>query len=252
MSEAKPDCPPRSTLERFLAGALDDREEEELCAHVEECLACQGKLDELVAGSAPEPRAHVGKLELELDTSFLKRLQQTIMDPDWRPPPWTESHRHLDRSNRWDHSDPLHAPAAVPGYEILGVLGRGAMGVVYKARQLSLGRITALKMILAGEHAGLNDRTRFRAEAEAAGSLRHPHIVQVYETGESGGLPYFSMEYVEGVTLKEWLVDAPKSPRGSSPHRGSGTSRGLRPPEWHRPPRLEAVQRPARARRCPA
>jgi serine/threonine protein kinase len=90
------------------------------------------------------------------------------------------------------------------------------MGVVYLARQLSLGRLTALKMILAGEHAGLSDRTRFRAEAEAAGSLRHPNIVQVYECGETGGLLFFSMEFVEGKTLKHWLQGTPKPARAAA------------------------------------
>src|SRR5262245_8314421 len=87
---------------------------------------------------------------------------------------------------------------AVPGFEILGELGRGGMGVVYKARQRSLGRIVALKMILEGAHAGLEARVRFRREAEAAAQLQHPNIVQVYEVGEQNSCPWFSLEYVQG------------------------------------------------------
>jgi WD40 repeat protein len=89
----------------------------------------------------------------------------------------------------------------VPGYEVLGELGRGGMGVVYRARQRELRRVVALKMVLSGDCAGRAELTRFRTEAEAIARLNHPNIVQVYEVGEHDGRPFFSLEYVAGGTL---------------------------------------------------
>jgi serine/threonine-protein kinase len=104
-------------------------------------------------------------------------------------------------------------PQAVAGYEILGILGRGAMGVVYKARQRGLKRLVALKMILSGDHASESELGRFRSEAEAVAQLQHPNIVQIYEVGEDDGRPFFSLEFVDGQSLDKKAAGTPMPPR---------------------------------------
>jgi eukaryotic-like serine/threonine-protein kinase len=98
---------------------------------------------------------------------------------------------------------------AIPGYRIEGELGRGAMGVVYRARQVRLNRPCALKVILAGAHADPVAAVRFLGEAEAVAKLQHPNIVQIYHIGEADGLPFLELEYAEGGSLDRRLYGVP-------------------------------------------
>src|SRR5262249_33617107 len=104
---------------------------------------------------------------------------------------------------------------AVPGFEIVGKLGEGGMGVVYRARQVGLERLVALKMIRwrLGDAPDAGRLERFRREAEAVARLKHPHIVQVHAWGEHRGQPYFALELIEGKSLARAVGDGPWPPR---------------------------------------
>src|SRR4051794_16784509 len=122
--------------------------------------------------------------------------------------PVTESGRGADTSA------PRHAGASlpeIPGYDVEALLGRGGMGVVYKARHRRLNRLVALKMLIAGAHAGPAERARFQREAEAVANLCHANIVAVYDVGDHEGCPYFTMELLEGGSLAQALAGTPQS-----------------------------------------
>src|SRR5204862_186751 len=101
-------------------------------------------------------------------------------------------------------------------YEVLGELGRGGMGVVYKARHLTLDRIVALKVIRTGSADLPRWRERFRREARTVAALSHPHIVHLYDWGEPDGVPYFALEFCDAGSLAERLTGTPLLPRDAA------------------------------------
>src|SRR5262249_55266287 len=109
-----------------------------------------------------------------------------------------------------------HVARFFGNYEILAEIGRGGMGVVYKARQTTLDRLVALKMILPGELASEDDLKRFRTEAEATARLQHPGIVRVHDVGEVDGKLFYSMDYIDGTSLSRSLVSGPLSGRAAA------------------------------------
>jgi WD40 repeat protein len=129
----------------------------------------------------------------------------------------------------------------LPGYEVQSVLGRGGMGVVYRARHLRLERAVALKMLLAGASATVEERERFLREARAVAGLRHPNIIAVHDVSEAGGQLYLTMEYVEGGSLAQKLAGTPQPARQAAAlvatlaeavqvaHRGGIIHRDLKP-----------------------
>ncbi len=155
--------------------------------------------------------------ELLLSELECRRRQGEVPTPQEYHERFPDRHDHLERlfanvtPGGVSHTVPSPAPATIRvgelhGYELLGEIARGGMGVVYKARQVALNRIVAVKMILAGAHAGPGERARFRREAEAAARLQHRHIVQIHEIGEADGLPFLAMEYVDGPSLDNLLA----------------------------------------------
>jgi hypothetical protein len=184
------------------------------------------KLDEVVtawlkaceAGQKPDPTdwlARYPDLASELREFFAGQSSLERLAAPLRQPP-SHSDDTATFSNTTAAAPPVDAGRSFGDYQLLAEIARGGMGVVFRARQVSLERPVALKMILAGQLASADDVRRFRQEAEAAANLDHPNIVPIYEVGEHQGQHYFSMKLIEGGSLSQHL------PRlRTEPHRAA-------------------------------
>jgi WD40 repeat protein len=171
-------------------------------------------------GESPSPSEyvrrfpqHAGQFKLQVE---LHRAMQEHACCQW-PATWGEG-QPLQSANRRTDSEAAAAHEFkeypdIPGYEVLGVLGWGGMGVVYRAWQQSLNRTVALKMVHAGARADPQVLERFWIEAEAVARLQHPNIVQIHEVGQHGGYPFLVLELVEGPSLAQSLAGTPRPAR---------------------------------------
>ena len=202
-------CPTLDRLRRLLAEELTSEEQAAVEAHVDGCAACQQTLERLTdTPLLPQP----ARPEPPAAPAFLDQVRAVGPADGLLFPP-------ARSTETAGFAAPVGPWPAVPGYDILGLLGRGGMGVVYKARHRRLQRLVALKMILTGAQLDAERLARFRTEAEAAARLQHQNIVQIFGVGEwqvgDGGLPvpYCALEYVDGSNLEKALGGQPQPAR---------------------------------------
>ena len=199
-------CPSPEQLAHLFQGLLDEKEAIEVGEHVDACSACE---QQVVALGHQQPGGHRNPRDRPQDRPSNEWVQATlqrgreVIESGDSPPPRMEQ----------DEQD-IVLPS-IPGYELLEEIGRGGMGIAYRARQLALNRIVTIKMILREATRGRRDELleRFGREAEAIARLRHENIVQIYEFGQCEGMPYMVLEFVSGGHLKDRLLGVPQTPR---------------------------------------
>ncbi len=200
--------PTAEELRALSLGRLAEAELARVSAHLGDCEECCRRIDQLAA---------VDPLLARLQRSAA-RQEETLVSPAQRRSAvralrrGQATHAAMQRTEPQTEPVILPAPKQVGDYDILGEVGRGGMGVVYKARHRGLHRLAALKMVLAGEFASPTQELRFRLEAELAVRVQHPNIVQVYEIGSYQGRPFLALEWVEEGSLANRLDGNPWLP----------------------------------------
>jgi WD40 repeat protein/serine/threonine protein kinase len=208
-------CPETERLNQLLAGELPARERDQIATHLEGCPLCQDRVEQLLADDTVRiwQRTMAARADPGPRDDFLKSLLHLVplvatsavvlANPSGGSA--TGDHRH----------EPEGCPKHIGSYEVVSVLGRGGMSVVYKALQPGLGRVVALKRLSPREPNG-PDVARFLREAAAVARMHHPNIVQVYEVGQDGGRPFLALEYLPGGNLAEYLRGIPADPRDAA------------------------------------
>ena len=191
MVESK--CPARESLQLLLEQRLPSELDAMVSTHVDDCASCQSVLEDLSRSSYHGGESLSSPKSAEPSEGFLKRLKSKGLSQNG----------HIGESTSTDRP-------AIPGYEILEELGRGGVGVVFKAKQIAIQRIVAVKVLIACERASSPELERFRYEARATGTLNHPNVVQVFEVGECNWGPYVVFEFVSGGTLSQFINRRPQ------------------------------------------
>jgi len=234
-------CPTQEQLVRLLDELDDVRDFHELVEHIETCAQCHARLQSLTshefwkttaaardnvgAGRGPADQTTIefdGEARVNVPRCTGVRAPRSDLDPGAGGTiGWILDHRPGESGRRLVEDGPTNGSLnvelvssperpVVPGFEVIERLGEGGMGIVYKARQLGLYRLVALKVIRGGVHARPEHLARLRIEAEAVARLRHPNVVQIYDIGEAAGLPYVVFELLDGGSLDTRLARAPQ------------------------------------------
>jgi hypothetical protein len=206
------ECPDSGTLISFTLGKLPSPASETIAKHISTCQECQALLGELDKAHHDDAivedlrRCFEAQPLLEEPGCAILEAAAKDLSSATSAPPITEPMGRSSDSEPW-------VGRSVGNYQIVDLVGKGGMGMVFKARQVPVQRLVALKMIHAGAFAGPGALRRFRTEGQAIARLQHAHVVPIYEFGEMDGLPYFSMELMEGGSLSAKLSSSPLPPR---------------------------------------